>query len=59
VELILCLGRRQMSVEAGLADRSHMEYPLLVGRNVLEKGFIVDVREMRKLSPTCRVIPKP
>jgi len=59
VALTICLGSQQMTVEANLTDRSHLPYPLLVGRNVLEKGFVVDVRKMRKLPPDCSVMPKP
>ncbi|MBU1854672.1 MAG: RimK/LysX family protein, partial [Nanoarchaeota archaeon] len=25
-----------------LADRSHMKYPILVGQNILKKGFLID-----------------
>lgn len=54
VALTICLGRQKMRIEATLADRSYLEYPLLVGRNVLKRGFLVDVRKKRMDPPDCR-----
>lgn len=31
-------------IEFTLADRENMNYPILLGRNILRKGFVVDVR---------------
>lgn len=53
VELTICLGGKKMAVDVNLANRSHMAYPLLVGRNVLEQGFLVDVRQSGILPPNC------
>jgi hypothetical protein len=53
VEIELCLGSRRMRVQANLTDRSHLEYRLIVGRNVLRQGFIVDCCQERILSPKC------
>lgn len=51
VEMELCVGSRRMRVEVNLNDRSRMEYPLILGRNVLNQGFLVDsARE--KIWPT-------
>ncbi|MFH1398528.1 MAG: RimK/LysX family protein [Candidatus Woesearchaeota archaeon] len=30
-----------------VADRSHMSYPMIIGRNVLEDGFVIDLNESR------------
>jgi hypothetical protein len=43
VQLEIRLGPRLLHVEATLTDRSQFKYPLLVGRNALKKGFVVDV----------------
>ena len=34
-----------MKVEFSLTDRSDFEYPVLVGRNLLTKGYLVDVSQ--------------
>jgi len=53
VLLDICLGSRVLHIEANLMDRSRMQYPLLIGRNILEKGFLVDVRKTGLLPPCC------
>ena len=53
VEMELCVGSRRMRVWVNLNDRSHLEYPLILGRNVLNQGFIVDCAEERMLSVKC------
>ena len=53
VEIELCVGSRRMRVHVNLSDRSHLEYPLILGRNVLNQGFIVDCAQERMLSPNC------
>ena len=42
-----------MRVQANLNDRSQLEYPLNLGRNVLKQGFIVDCAQERILSSKC------
>jgi RimK family alpha-L-glutamate ligase len=42
VDLVVGLGGSQHTVTANVEDRSHMTYPLLLGRDVLE-GYHVDV----------------
>jgi RimK family alpha-L-glutamate ligase len=43
VDLVLGIGGTQHTVTASVEDRSHMDYPLLLGRDVLEH-YRVDVR---------------
>ena len=31
-----------ISTEFTIADRKHMSYPILIGRNALKKGFLID-----------------
>jgi hypothetical protein len=37
------IGEFELNVEFSLADRSRMEYPILIGRKALRGKFIVDV----------------
>lgn len=53
VEIELCLGSKRMRVPANLNDRSHLTYPLNLGRDVLKQGFIVDCAQERILSLKC------
>jgi hypothetical protein len=53
VEIELCVGSKRMRVQVNLNDRSHLEYPLIVGRNVLNQGFIVDCAKERLSPPKC------
>lgn len=45
VMLQLTLGSFSDSVEISLTDRSHMEYPVLIGRNILRNNAVVDVSQ--------------
>jgi hypothetical protein len=33
---------KKMKVQFSIADRSHMKYRVLIGRNILKKGFLID-----------------
>jgi hypothetical protein len=59
VELDICIGDKLLHIEANLMDRSRVQYPLLIGRNVLENGYLVDVRKTRVLPPRCRELSRP
>lgn len=43
VQLTLCWNDVKKQVLVTLNDRSHMKYPMLLGRNFLEGDFVVDV----------------
>jgi RimK family alpha-L-glutamate ligase len=43
VDLVVGIGGRQHTVTASVEDRSHMDYPLLLGRDILQY-YHVDVR---------------
>ena len=53
VEIELCVGSKRMRVQVNLNDRSQVEYPLILGRGVLEQGFIVDCAQEGILPPKC------
>lgn len=58
VELEICLGPKRLKVRANLNDRSLVKYPMILGRNVLSQGFVVDCDCVNLLPPTC-VQPAP
>lgn len=43
VELPFMIGDHRQSAEFTLTDRSHLKYPVLIGRNVLRDVMLVDV----------------
>jgi len=47
VLLELSIGGEIIETEATLADRAHLKYPLLLGVNVLKKGFLIDPSKKR------------
>jgi hypothetical protein len=53
VEIELCVGSRHLRVQVNLSNRSHLDYPLILGRNVLNLGFIVDSAQEKILPPKC------
>jgi len=42
MEAHIKLGNKKMIAEFTIADRSHMKYRILVGQNILKKGFLID-----------------
>ncbi len=53
VELEICLGSKRFRTLVNLTDRSMVKYPLILGRNFLKEGFIVDVKRRRTIPPSC------
>lgn len=51
VNITLSYRGVEKKVLVSLKDRSHMEYPLLLGRNFLEGNFVVDVAKSPRLDP--------
>lgn len=59
VEIELCVGPKHIRARVNLTDRSQVKYPLLLGRNVLQKNFVVDCMKAHCSPPTCpEVRPK-
>ena len=50
VEAEVTLHGRTLRAKFTLADRNHMKYPVLIGQNILKKGFLID---------PCRYADKP
>ena len=38
----IIIGGRTIRADFTVADRSHMKYKVLIGQNILKKGFIID-----------------
>ncbi len=57
VEVEICFGSKRIRTLVNLADRSMVKYPLILGRNFLKEGFIVDVKRRRTVPPSCLDIP--
>jgi hypothetical protein len=53
VKIELCVGSKRIRVPANLSNRSHLEYPLILGRSVLNQGFMVDCAQEGMLSVKC------
>ncbi|MCK4335935.1 MAG: ATP-dependent zinc protease [Candidatus Aenigmarchaeota archaeon] len=49
VKVTIKIKGKKFTVEANLNDRSHMKYPVLIGRNLLYGNFVVDVSKSPKI----------
>jgi len=59
VVLDLCIGSVRMQAEVNLNDRSNVKYPMLIGRNVLMRDFVVACDTAFCTTPSCpEVTPK-
>jgi hypothetical protein len=45
----IAIGGRLILTDVSLADRGNMKYPVLIGRKLLSKGFLVDVTKVNLL----------
>ena len=45
VEATILLKRKKMKAIFTVADRSRMKYKVLIGRNILKEGFLIDVNK--------------
>lgn len=54
VEMKFCIAGRWIEEEVNLAERDDFNYPVLIGRNMLEKGkFAVDSSQTFTKEPSC------
>ena len=49
VKIKLNVKGKELECEANLQDRSHMSFPMIIGRNIIEGRFIVDPAKNKKL----------
>jgi hypothetical protein len=55
IELPICLGNKLKKISATVANRSHMDYQVLIGRNLLIDGYLIDVSKKYLLgNPSCK-----
>lgn len=53
VEMDICVGPKVVRARVNLIDRSGMKYPMIIGRNILERGYVVDCVCVNILKPSC------
>ncbi len=53
VQLEFCIGPKRIKTLVNLNDRSGVKYPVILGRNILSKNFIVDSTRKNLLKPLC------
>ncbi len=59
VEVELCIGSKQLRARVNLNNRSQVQYPFLIGRNILQENFLVDCMKEFCNPPNCPVpLPK-
>jgi len=58
VEMDLCVGNRLIRTELNLNNRAGVEYPLLLGRNVLQRDFVIDCKKEKCAPPSCPGVPR-
>ena len=42
VNLMVVLAGKKLTGEFTIASRTHMKFPILIGRNILKHGFLID-----------------
>ena len=57
VEMELCVGPKHLRTRVNLNDRSRMDYPFLIGRDILKENFVVDCAQSRCAPPACPEVP--
>ena len=53
IEIELCVGPKLIRAKVNLNDRSQMNYPFLLGRNILTENFVVDCDRNYCAPPNC------
>ena len=57
VEIDLCVGPKKLRARVNLNDRSQVQYPFLIGRNILKENFVVDCMKEYCNPPSCPDLP--
>jgi hypothetical protein len=53
VEMEFCFGSKRIRGRVNLNDRARVKYPLIIGRNLLKYGYIVDCTQSNTAPPSC------
>ena len=51
IRTVIKIGRKRINAKVSLTNRGNMRYPVLLGRRILKRRFIVDVAEEFMLKP--------
>jgi len=55
IELPICFGNKIKTIEVTVANREEMDFQVLIGRNLLKDGYLIDVSKKHLLgNPTCK-----
>jgi hypothetical protein len=46
IKTTIILAGKEIVTEVSLSDRSNLKYPVLIGRRLLSKGFVIDVTKI-------------
>jgi hypothetical protein len=49
IKTLIKIGRKKIQASISLTDRAGMKYPVLIGRKLLNKRFVVDVSQVHLL----------
>lgn len=49
VKATIEINEEKFTVEANIKDRSHMKFPVLIGRNLIYDNFVVDVSKSPRI----------
>ena len=55
VEMLVCIGSVRRRVEVNLIDRSHLNFPFLLGRSAMEGAVVVDPERTFTAEPSCEL----
>lgn len=58
VKVPVCLGPFLMDIEVSLIDRSHFNYPVLIGRAAMEGVAVVDGERVMTREPRCQELER-
>lgn len=58
VRVPVCLGPFLMDIEVSLIDRSHFNYPVLIGRAAMESVVVVDAERALTHDPACHELKR-
>jgi hypothetical protein len=53
VEMEFCFGSKRIHGRVNLNDRARVKYPVIIGRNMLKYGYIVDCTQSNIAPPSC------
>lgn len=45
VEVAIKIGGREFRTTANIQDRSHMSFPVIIGRNIISGNFVIDPKK--------------